>query len=1845
MVIDSDEDDNDMDTNLFDIDELRGNTRSSRSGGTGTTNTGTGTRGRPRLNRSNDLIAIEPIETTDIAPESFGMIEEEDEEEEEDYSYKISRDVFADIRPLPGVEGDTIGLRSPLALPSTTASTNVRPPGLLDTATENTASSSSATELVTVSSSSSSTPLVAPWTLIVGDPDRSIILADGTRIPAKRCAFCGRGEEPRIHIPSVSALDFDWTNFDPLAGVEGKMIPYPVYIPTGNGVISAVTGPKARMKWVHINCARYAPLSYCTDEHEDWPAIVRDPQHRIIRGGIDEAYSNALVAAKTAAGRLTASAAAALAGLVSSTLPNRLAPDIGNLRLLLYQPTLPASLFPTQAQRLRITLPPLTEDERTLTLTEVQQAIREGVSMVPAICTIAPTDTEYLSYGIGGEVKRSSSAKCTICGRTGASIGCSHQSCTRTFHFRCAIANGWSGWRGGIDSGIPYGSDFSALSLCARAIETRAKALAAIANEAANASATGRRSGSNNALVAAAKSANAAVTVATYVPDEFQPMYCDKHRSQTAGGHRNNLSVAPVASPPRATGTVHRRLGIGNSSSTAAQRTTGLLNNLSSSSSSSSSAQFFPGAGPDGRTLSRSELLAIARGRNTNNADEEDNSEGEDDFFDDSDDDWNGNSRTRRLRRTHQRDKQSLPDTRDSRAQRRADSRQETTVTVHGSRTSAHTKDPDEEKRKARRRKQEFLWRQSTRLERSWILRTHAIPLLYIPQVGDQVVYIPHGHEAYLQDSGMKKYAQDSSDDEDMDDNDEDEEYFLDDQHNLRRSASGSTRDFEIPYEKWPSTWTVILATIENIRYSFPKRNDIRYRVPDDQITYGSVMLHDDENDEMEDNDGKKKKSSSSSSSKKARSDTNNSSGTTKRGKSKTVAPSKGKGKSKGKAKNDDKDDDDEDTKEVDNAPIPGLPTPDELDDQEAYFIVADLTLRFEFVQTGTDGKGNVVWGNPRASRTTVPPSTFNLRYHPGLTANGPEFLLLRQRYEASMKRVAVALGLAHLSPSNASLISGTSSTGTSSNNESISTVVPYSKRLCRIAFRQAKYGWEEGLTYMDTPDVLLPPALVEPLDKLRKQQESVIVRTGTNVSTGSKKLKLVSRDSKITSTISTGINSLSKPGLSILLPASVFIRYRTMIQRIMEFYGVHNALQLAEKFNPRSCSTSSLASLGRSKGNPTETLDTNNNDSSSDYQYTGPDYLTAIEADTGRILRVRFLYSTETSSSTTTAISTIETGSSSSNGNTSGTNTNKRSHRAIIDDDEDNDENDKEKDQDTTNMANDNDEEEDTGNGVSLGRLQKQKYFERKLHDSSSSSSSSTTADPNHSSSSSSGTNTSILPSTNLSSDSHESSSAIPTNISDPWLNDYGYGVWDTLTYTHPGTSQPSYSSKNNYKVSVALSLGYIPSMVPSSSTSSAVTDSSSAIPSLSTNLAQYVSPPYASVEGATHYIGKHHTYYIGRILGMSPSDPKKHPDSPWESVQIMYAPESDDEEDDNSNEEDDDDDNGNDDDDDDDNVPKKSTDTIGTAGYHYTLTKYNKAIERLDKVTMLPTTTQSKSSSSKAGISTAPSSSSSLLLWSNIDEDDENIQRLCPWEIEIDGLEDEIINAVPPSSTTTTLSSSSSSTSMKETDQTTISLPEATESNNVSATASTVDPATGRRTSARRLVLTSSSLTKKNTSSRVPTTEPVITPESVGLVDGGDLSLLTAPTAYDHPWLSYGLSTRYDRSSSVLTPFVAQYLIDNIRRIGTTSVFAEVFLYPVDLVALPDYSALIPVPMDVTTVLIRLLNGYYRSLESILADIHLIHTNCITYNDPESEIVAASINLHEELENVVTQARALLK
>ena len=76
-----------------------------------------------------------------------------------------------------------------------------------------------------------------------------------------------------------------------------------------------------------------------------------------------------------------------------------------------------------------------------------------------------------------------------------------------------------------------------------------------------------------------------------------------------------------------------------------------------------------------------------------------------------------------------------------------------------------------------------------------------------------------------------------------------------------------------------------------------------------------------------------------------------------------------------------------------------------------------------------------------------------------------------------------------------------------------------------------------------------------------------------------------------------------------------------------------------------------------------------------------------------------------------------------------------------------------------------------------------------------------------------------------------------------------------------------------------------------------------------------------------------------------------------------------------------------------------------------------------------------------------------------------------------------------------------------------------------------------------------------------------------------------------------------------------------------------------PVSLKDFPDYLLRVTKPMDLKSLLKRVVSKEYPTMAAFLADLSLIHLNCVAYNGPDHSFSKISLVISEEGHRLVKQ------
>ncbi len=116
---------------------------------------------------------------------------------------------------------------------------------------------------------------------------------------------------------------------------------------------------------------------------------------------------------------------------------------------------------------------------------------------------------------------------------------------------------------------------------------------------------------------------------------------------------------------------------------------------------------------------------------------------------------------------------------------------------------------------------------------------------------------------------------------------------------------------------------------------------------------------------------------------------------------------------------------------------------------------------------------------------------------------------------------------------------------------------------------------------------------------------------------------------------------------------------------------------------------------------------------------------------------------------------------------------------------------------------------------------------------------------------------------------------------------------------------------------------------------------------------------------------------------------------------------------------------------------------------------------------------------------------------------------------------------------------------------------------------------------------------------------------------------------------------SEKWASWTSKLSRLLCDHIQNMLHKVSQEDHATE-FRSAVDFIVHPQYSCCIPVPMDLSRVQRRLVNGFYRSLDAFEGDCRLILTNCLAYNQKDSIISLAAHRLWRRLYSEISQIRS---
>lgn len=82
-------------------------------------------------------------------------------------------------------------------------------------------------------------------------------------------------------------------------------------------------------------------------------------------------------------------------------------------------------------------------------------------------------------------------------------------------------------------------------------------------------------------------------------------------------------------------------------------------------------------------------------------------------------------------------------------------------------------------------------------------------------------------------------------------------------------------------------------------------------------------------------------------------------------------------------------------------------------------------------------------------------------------------------------------------------------------------------------------------------------------------------------------------------------------------------------------------------------------------------------------------------------------------------------------------------------------------------------------------------------------------------------------------------------------------------------------------------------------------------------------------------------------------------------------------------------------------------------------------------------------------------------------------------------------------------------------------------------------------------------------------------------------------------------------------------------------------IFMEPVDLKEVPDYTDVVKHPMDLSTIKYKIDNFQYSSVEDLEMDFNLMISNCLAYNAKDTIFYRAGIRMRDQGGSIIKSAR----
>jgi bromodomain and PHD finger-containing protein 1 len=116
----------------------------------------------------------------------------------------------------------------------------------------------------------------------------------------------------------------------------------------------------------------------------------------------------------------------------------------------------------------------------------------------------------------------------------------------------------------------------------------------------------------------------------------------------------------------------------------------------------------------------------------------------------------------------------------------------------------------------------------------------------------------------------------------------------------------------------------------------------------------------------------------------------------------------------------------------------------------------------------------------------------------------------------------------------------------------------------------------------------------------------------------------------------------------------------------------------------------------------------------------------------------------------------------------------------------------------------------------------------------------------------------------------------------------------------------------------------------------------------------------------------------------------------------------------------------------------------------------------------------------------------------------------------------------------------------------------------------------------------------------------------------------------------------TRAKETSLLVELCPMKYFLNRVWELISSKDTNAIFMEPVDVTEVPDYTDVVKHPMDLSTMKNKIDNFQYRSLDNFEDDFNLMVSNCLAYNSKDTIFYRAGLRIRDQGGNIIKSAKA---